>query len=71
MRGAPRGFYVAVPILRTVVVVTGELPKTRSTLLLRLLGRDRVLLEGVEELKACRRNPATRRASRRASRVIL
>ena len=38
-------------LLRTVVVVLGELPRERSTLLIRLMGGGRVLREAIEELR--------------------
>jgi hypothetical protein len=46
------GVYEAVPGLYLRVVVLAELPRTRSTLLLRLLGAGRVLVGALEELDA-------------------
>jgi hypothetical protein len=46
------GVYEAVPGLYLRVVVLAELPRTRSTLLLRLLGARRVLVGALEDLDA-------------------
>ena len=51
MAGWPAGVYAGPDLLRTVVVVLGELPRERSTLLIRLMGGRRVLREAIEELR--------------------
>ncbi|WP_437680878.1 hypothetical protein [Sorangium sp. So ce131] len=51
MAGWPPGVYEGPGLLRTTVVVLGELPRDRSTLLLRLMGGGRVLREAIEELR--------------------
>ncbi|MGK3964599.1 hypothetical protein WMF38_10535 [Sorangium sp. So ce118] len=51
MDGWPAGVYEGPGLLRTVVVVLGELPRERSTLLIRLMGGGRVLREAIEELR--------------------
>jgi hypothetical protein len=43
--------YAGPSLLRTVVVVLGELPRERSTLLIRLMGGGRVLREAIEDLR--------------------
>lgn len=48
----PPGFYEAAAGLRLRVVVVRELPRTRETLMLRLMGRGRVLLRAVAEVEA-------------------
>jgi hypothetical protein len=48
----PPGLYEGPPLLWTRLVVVSELPPGRSTLLLRLLGADRVLDQAIAELKA-------------------
>jgi hypothetical protein len=50
--GWPSGFYEGPPLLWTRLVVVSELPVTRDTLLLRLLGAGRVLNQAIAELKA-------------------
>jgi hypothetical protein len=50
--GWPSGFYEGPPLLWTRLVVVSELPVTRDTLLLRLLGAGRVLSQAIAELKA-------------------
>ncbi|WP_437570791.1 hypothetical protein [Sorangium sp. So ce542] len=49
---AQPGVYHAVPGLVTRVVVLAELPRTRATLMLRLLGSGRVLREALADLAA-------------------
>lgn len=49
MVGWPKGFYEGAPLFRTRLVVVSELPKGRETLLLRLLGKQRVLEEAIQE----------------------
>ncbi|AUX28069.1 MULTISPECIES: hypothetical protein [Sorangium] len=49
---AQPGVYHAVPGLVTRVVVLAELPRTRATLMLRLLGSGRVLREALADLTA-------------------
>ncbi|WP_438010041.1 hypothetical protein WME89_16120 [Sorangium sp. So ce321] len=51
MVGWPAGVYEGPGLLRTVVVVLCELPRERSTLLIRLMGGGRVLREAIEELR--------------------
>jgi hypothetical protein len=50
--GWPSGVYRMAPRLFSGLVVVSELPRTRETLLLRLLGAGRVFREAVEELAA-------------------
>ena len=50
--GWPDGIYEGPPLLWTRLVVVSELPPRRDTLLLRLLGADRVLEKAIAELKA-------------------
>jgi hypothetical protein len=52
MNGWPSGIYEGPPLLWTRLVVVSELPVTRDTLLLRLLGAGRVLEQAIAELKA-------------------
>lgn len=52
MSGCPSGIYEGPPLLFTRLVVVSELPVTRDTLLLRLLGASRVLQQAIAELKA-------------------
>jgi hypothetical protein len=52
MAGWPSGIYEGPPLLWTRLVVVSELPVTRDTLLLRLLGAGRVLNQAIAELKA-------------------
>ncbi len=47
----PLGIYEGPPLLWTRLVVVSELPPGRDTLLLRLLGADRVLNQAIAELK--------------------
>jgi hypothetical protein len=49
--GWPDGIYEGPPLLWTRLVVVSELPVRRDTLLLRLLGADRVLEKAIAELK--------------------
>jgi hypothetical protein len=51
-RDFPRGVYRGPPLLRLGLVVVSELRVTRQTLLLRLLGRGKVLKRAINELKA-------------------
>src|SRR5262249_52768459 len=48
----PSGIYAGPPLLWTRLVVVSELPVTRGTLLLRLLGAGQVLKQAIAELKA-------------------
>jgi hypothetical protein len=48
------GVYGSVPALQMRVVVLSELPRTRSTLILRLMGVRRVLREALQDLMALR-----------------
>lgn len=50
--GWPSGVYDGPSLLWTKLVVVSELPVERDTLLLRLLGADRVLAQAIAELKA-------------------
>jgi hypothetical protein len=52
LKGWPSGFYEGPPLLWTRLVVVSELPITRDTLFLRLLGANRVLKQAIAELKA-------------------
>jgi flagellar biosynthesis/type III secretory pathway protein FliH len=52
MNGWPSGIYEGPPLLWTRLVVVNELPVTRSTLMLRLLGARAVLRQAIAELKA-------------------
>jgi hypothetical protein len=52
MTGWPSGFYEGPPLLWTRLVVVNELPVTRDTLLLRLLGAGSVLKQAIAELQA-------------------
>lgn len=51
-RGFPKGVYHAAPGLKLWIVVIRELPTTRETLLLRLMGAGKVLRRAVAELVA-------------------
>ncbi|NUQ77668.1 MAG: hypothetical protein HUU21_29370 [Polyangiaceae bacterium] len=51
-RGFPKGVYQAAPGLKLWIVVIRELPPTRETLLLRLMGAGKVLRRAVAELVA-------------------
>ncbi|AUX20032.1 uncharacterized protein SOCEGT47_004940 [Sorangium cellulosum] len=51
MAGWPAGVYEGPRLLRTLVVVLGELPRERSTILIRLMGGGRVLREAIEDLR--------------------
>jgi hypothetical protein len=51
LTGWPSGIYEGPPLLWTRLVVMSELPVTRGTLLLRLLGAKRVLKQAIAELK--------------------
>jgi hypothetical protein len=50
--GWPRGVYIGPHILRVGVVVASELPRTRETLLARLMAGGRVLPAAIEDLAA-------------------
>ena len=52
MTSWPSGVYEAPPLLWTRLVVVNELPVTRDTLLLRLLGKGAVFRRAIGELKA-------------------
>ena len=47
-----KGIYDGPPLMRTRIVVVSELPKTRDTLLVRLMGAGRTLREAIAELRA-------------------
>jgi hypothetical protein len=51
-RGWPRGVYMGPPMLRIGVVVAAELPRTRPTLLARLMAGGRGLRGAIEDLAA-------------------
>jgi hypothetical protein len=50
LRGWPTGIYAPLPVWRLRVVVIHELPRVRSTLLLRLMGAGRTLKKAIAEL---------------------
>jgi post-segregation antitoxin (ccd killing protein) len=52
LKGWPSGIYEAPRLHWTRLVVVSELPVARDTLLVRLLGADRVLKQAIAELKA-------------------
>jgi hypothetical protein len=52
MTGGPRGIYESPPLQYTRLVVVNELPVTRDTLLVRLLGAGSVLKQAIAELQA-------------------
>jgi hypothetical protein len=52
LSGWPSGIWQGPPLLRTYVVVLRDLPVTRETLLLRLLGAGQSFWRAVEELRA-------------------
>jgi hypothetical protein len=52
MMGGQRGIYESPPLLYTRLVVVSELPATRDTLLMRLLGAGSVLKRAIAELQA-------------------
>jgi hypothetical protein len=52
MNSWPAGIYEGPPLLWTRLMVVSELPVARDTLLLRLLGANRVLQQAIAELKA-------------------
>ncbi|WP_437337950.1 hypothetical protein [Sorangium sp. So ce394] len=51
MAGWPAGVYEGPSLLRAAVVVLGELPRVRSTVLIRLMGGGRVLREAIEDFR--------------------
>ncbi|WP_437959886.1 hypothetical protein WME76_09705 [Sorangium sp. So ce119] len=51
MPGWPGGVYEGPGLLRTALVVLSELPRERSTLLIRLMGGGRVLREAIEDFR--------------------
>jgi hypothetical protein len=58
--GWPAGFYRAAPALRLRLIVTGELPRTPDTLLLRALGAGKTLREAQRELRSAADHPVAR-----------
>jgi hypothetical protein len=52
LRDWPRGLYTAAPALHFGLLVVSELPRTRDTLLLRLMGAGRVLKRAIADLRA-------------------
>jgi hypothetical protein len=67
-RGWPRGVYIGPPILGVGLVVASELPRTRATLLARLMAGGRVLPAAIEDLAAL---PDDAHECRVASRPVL
>jgi len=61
MTGWPAGIYEGPPLLWTRLVVVSELPSTRDTLLVRLLGAGRVLRQAIADLKALEHDALERR----------
>jgi hypothetical protein len=59
--GWPAGVYEGPPLLWTRLVVVSELPVTRDTLLVRLLGAGRVLRQAIADLKALEPDALERR----------
>ena len=60
MKGWPRGFYAG-PLAGCVrLVVVSELPRTRATLLLRLMGAGRTLRDAIDDLSALPREAPER-----------
>ncbi|WP_437818389.1 hypothetical protein [Sorangium sp. So ce1078] len=51
MAGWPTGVYEGPSLLRTAVVVLAELPRVRSTVLIRLMGGGRVLREAIDDFR--------------------
>jgi hypothetical protein len=51
MAGWPAGVYEGPGLLRTALIVLGELPRVRSTLLMRLMGGGRVLRDAIEDFR--------------------
>ncbi|WP_434047141.1 MULTISPECIES: hypothetical protein [Sorangium] len=51
MAGWPAGVYEGSGLLRTALIVLSELPRVRSTLLIRLMGGGRVLREAIEDFR--------------------
>ncbi len=47
-----KGIYVAPPLLRTCLIVISELPRTRDTLMIRLMGAGRTLREAISDARA-------------------
>jgi hypothetical protein len=56
LEGWPPGIWHGPPLLATYVVVLRDLPRTRETLLLRLLGRSAVLQKAVADFRALPRD---------------
>jgi hypothetical protein len=52
MAGGPRGIYESPPLQYTRLVVVSELPVTRDTLLLRMMGAGSVLKQAIAEIQA-------------------
>lgn len=52
LRDWPRGLYHAAPALHLGLLVVSELPRTRATLLLRLMGAGRALKRAIADLRA-------------------
>ncbi len=62
----PSGLYVSAPMLAMNAIVLSELPRTRATLLLRLLGTGTLLEEALAEQAALPADARERRAARAA-----
>lgn len=56
-----RGIYEGPPMMRTHLVVVSELPRTRDTLLVRLMGAGRTLKHAIEDLQALPEDAPERR----------
>ncbi|NER06313.1 MAG: hypothetical protein F6K17_28895 [Okeania sp. SIO3C4] len=50
------GIYFLGEYIRTAIVVIHQLPKTPETLWLRILGREKVQSQAIDELKVLRKN---------------
>ena len=68
--GWPLGVYTGPPALAVNLVVLSELPATRDTLLLRLLGTGAVLTKALEEQAALPDDALERRATQAALRAV-
>jgi hypothetical protein len=64
--GQPSGLYVSSPVIAMNAIVLSELPRTRATLLLRLLGTGTLLEEALAEQAALPADSRERRAARAA-----
>jgi len=64
--GQPSGLYVSSPVIARNAIILSELPRTRATLLLRLLGTGTLLEEALAEQAALPADTWERRAARAA-----